>query len=54
MFSHEDIHKGMWISLDGTYLNQIVHELINQRFTNYITDVRTYREADSDWSFSGS
>lgn len=31
------------MSSDGRYVNQIEHILVNERFTNNITDVRPYR-----------
>lgn len=44
---HEIIHKRTW-SPDGKYTNQIDNILINMIFDNYIKDIWTLREADSD------
>jgi hypothetical protein len=38
----------IWVSPDGKYKNQIDHVLVNERFKNGITNVRTLCGADSD------
>lgn len=49
MYPHKNILKRAWMSSDSTYSNQIDHNiLINERFANNITDVRTYRGVDCD------
>ncbi|VVC38393.1 Endonuclease/exonuclease/phosphatase,Reverse transcriptase domain, partial [Cinara cedri] len=48
MFSHKKIHKGTWKSPDGNHTNQIDHVLVNDRFKNRITNVKTMRGADCD------
>lgn len=46
MFPNEKIHKGTLKSPNGNHINQINHGLINDRFKNCITDVKTMRRAD--------
>ncbi|VVC46374.1 Endonuclease/exonuclease/phosphatase [Cinara cedri] len=48
MFSNKKIHKGTLKSPDGNHTNQIDHVLVNDRFKNSITDVKTMRGADCD------
>lgn len=35
MFPHKDIRKSTWMAPDNTYLNQIYHVLINEKFKKY-------------------
>lgn len=48
MFPNENIHKGTFTSPYGNHINQINHVLVNDRFKNCITDVKTMRRADCD------
>lgn len=48
MLPRKDIYKYTWVSPNGRHKNQIDHVLINNRFKNSITNVRTLREADAD------
>jgi hypothetical protein len=46
MFTHRNIHKFTWTSLDGKTPNQIDHILTNTRRHSSILDVRSFRAAD--------
>jgi hypothetical protein len=48
MFSHKEIHKATWKSLDGRTYNQIDHVLIDARHRSNLIDVRSYRGANVD------
>jgi len=45
-FSHKDIHKEKWYSVDGRTVNQIDHVLISNRFRSAITDNKAQRGPD--------
>lgn len=47
-FMRKDIYKGTWISPGGDYINQIDHVLIEKQYASLVTNVRTYRGADSN------
>lgn len=47
-FQRKEIHKGTWLLPGRNESNQIDHVLIEEKHSNLITNVRTYRGADSD------
>jgi len=47
MLPRKDIYKYNWVSPDRRHRNQIDYVLINNRFKNSITNVRTLRGADA-------
>ncbi|XP_018575218.1 craniofacial development protein 2-like [Anoplophora glabripennis] len=46
-FDHKNIHKETWIAPNGETRNQIYHVLIERKHAKDVTDVRSYRGADS-------
>jgi hypothetical protein len=46
MFSHRNIHKYTWTSLDGKTHNQIHHILEDRQRHSNVFDVRSFRAAD--------
>ena len=47
-FQHKRIHKGTWLALDQTKLNQIDHVLISSKKKDLIEDVRSLRGPNID------
>ena len=47
-FPRKDIYKGTWKAPNGTYMNQIDHVLVNNRYVTSVIDVKTCRGTNCD------